>query len=263
MTERPSPVALEVRAVSNADALGYLGQHAVSRAMGESSDYLLIGGQMVRLLLHAYPTPKARHRSTVDADSAVGGVELIGQVSQLLQSDGFRKVSGNAFLKDLADERQVEINVLMPRTDSTQGIRPRHVEGVGNVDTLPELDFALNSSPITMDVAAHLMDGSVLTYRILVPSLETGTILKAHSWQSRRAENDLADLSTLLEIREEHPELPWHLAEPSLRGRRLDTARFLHELAAQITRKSFSRSVPQDLDRYRFSALITKHVTTP
>lgn len=66
-----------------------------------------------------------------------------------------------------------------------------------------------------------------------------------------------------MEIREEHPELPWRLAEPNLRGRRQDTARFLHELAARLTRKSFSGSIPQHLDRYRFAALITKHLSTP
>lgn len=123
MTDVPTPVPVRVHAVSVADSLGYLGQDAVSRAMGDHAGYRLIGGQMVRLLLHAYPASKATPRSTLDADSAVEGVELIGHVSQFLQLDGFRKIKGNAFLKKVADEHDVEINLLLPRTDSTSGTR--------------------------------------------------------------------------------------------------------------------------------------------
>src|SRR5699024_9519369 len=191
------------------------------------------------------------------------GVEVIGQVSEHLQLDGFRKVKANAFLKTVADDQEVEINLLLPRSDSTLGVRATVVDGLGHVDTLSELTFVLSVSPVTLEVHAELLDGTTLSYRVLVPTVEMATILKAHSWHNRRSENDLADLSTLLEIREEHPALPWLLHERALRGRRLDTARLLRDLSRKITRRTFSGPVPRHEDRYRFAAFIAKHIGTP
>lgn len=263
MTDSRAPIRVHAYATSIADSLGYLGQEAVSRAMEEHTGYRLIGGQMVRLLHLAFPAPRAALRSTLDADAAVEGVEVIGQVSEHLQLDGFRKVKANAFLKTVADDQEVEINLLLPRSDSTLGVRATVVDGLGHVDTLSELTFVLSVSPVTLEVHAELLDGTTLSYRVLVPTVEMATILKAHSWHNRRSENDLADLSTLLEIREEHPALPWLLDERALRGRRLDTARFLRDLSRKITRRTFSGPVPRHVDRYRFAALIAKHIGTP
>lgn len=48
------PVQLRVHALNAADALGYRGQLAVAQAVGDRTDYRLIGGHMVRLLLQVY-----------------------------------------------------------------------------------------------------------------------------------------------------------------------------------------------------------------
>lgn len=73
--------SIRVHAISNSDALGYLGQQAISAAVSPEDDYRIVGGHMVRLLLEVYPTPQATPRSTLDADAAVGDVEVVGPLS--------------------------------------------------------------------------------------------------------------------------------------------------------------------------------------
>lgn len=51
--------SIRVHAISNSDALGYLGQQAISTAVSPEDDYRIVGGHMVRLLLEVYPTPRA------------------------------------------------------------------------------------------------------------------------------------------------------------------------------------------------------------
>ena len=257
------PVQLRVHALNAADALGYRGQLAVAQAVGDRTDYRLIGGHMVRLLLQVYPSKNAVPRSTVDADTALNDVEIIGAVTRHLQEDGFTKVGGNILTKIVANEQEVEINLLLPREDHKPGIKPISVPGVGQVDTLPELSFALSSPAVVITVEAHLFEVEVSTYQTRVPTLEMATILKAHSWSSRLSEKDLADLYTLLEIRESHPDLPWRLDSKPLGGRRLDTARILRPLAERIRPKRSSVPLPDSINRLRFSALIEKHIGAP
>lgn len=88
-------IDLRVYALSNSDALGYLGQQAVAEAAGEGSGYQIIGGHMVRLLLHVYPAQNAVLRSTLDADAAVGNVEVVEPMSANLLSQGFRRRGGD------------------------------------------------------------------------------------------------------------------------------------------------------------------------
>lgn len=254
--------ALHVVAMSNADELGYLGQKAVAHAIAPEDDYRIIGGHMVRLLLEVYPTPAATPRSTLDADAAVGDVEVVGPLSASLMAQDFVKERGNVFRKQVDGERSIEINLLLSRFDHSQGIRPRSVEGVGQVDTLPELHWAMLHEPVILDVTAELRNGRTIEYRTRVPGVEAAVVLKAHAWKIRRmsADKDLADLNTLFEIRHAHPSVQWRLDDAELQGFRKDSARILHELADTVTRRVGYR-VPIHVDRIRLAALIKRHVT--
>lgn len=263
MDNETDPSHIRVHALSVADDLGYRGQLAVSQTVSGRSDYRLIGGHMVRLLLHVYPSERAVPRSTVDADTALGDVEVIGVVTRQLQEDGFIKVGGNVLKKTVAPDQDVEINFLLPRDDYKTGIKSINVQSVGQVDTLSELSFALNSPAVVIDVEARLLGGEIIEYQTRVPSVEVAAILKAHSWSSRHSTKDLADLNTLLEIREEHPELSWRLDSRSLIGRRLDTARILRPLGKQITRRRSPIELPNNVSRVRFAALIQEHIGAP
>lgn len=254
--------SLALRSTSAADDLGYLGQQAIAQAMSEGQDYRIIGGHMTRLLLAAYPTEAAIPRSTLDADAAIGDVEVIGPLAADLLEQDFTKERANKFVKAV-EGGEVEINLLLPRHENPHaGLRTRTVEGVGAVDTLPELSWALLGEPLVLDVSATLRDGRTLEYRTLIPDLEVAVVLKAHAWRARRSQKDgdLADLQTLFEIRHAHPEAPWRLQEPPLRGYRRDAARILSELSRTVTRRAPGYRVPPHLDGKRLAALIQRHV---
>lgn len=254
-----APIKVKVHALSNSDALGYRGQQAVAEAMGDG-DYRIVGGHMVRLLLHVYPTPRATLRSTLDADAAVGSVDVVEPITQNLVAQDFTKHGGNLFYKDLSEDQRVEINLLLSREGHTKGLRTHTVPGVGQIDTLPELSFALADPALLLDVTADLGNREVIEYQTRIPDLEAAVVLKAHSWASRRSEKDLADLHSLLEIREAHPTTTWRLDEPEPRGYRKDTVRILGELSGRIVRKRTAFPVPDSLDRLRMAGLIEKHL---
>lgn len=254
---------IKVHALSNADALGYRGQQAVSEAVADGYDYRIVGGHMVRLLLTVYPTPNARLRSTLDADAAVENVEVIGHLSERLVANGFSKVGGNVFYSATGGDQRIEINLLVPRDDSTAGIRPRTVPGVGQVDSLPELGFVLLFPGLVLEVEADLDPGHTIEYRTRIPDLEAAVVLKAHSWKGRSSPKDLADLHSLLEIRDAHPDTTWLLdSEKWMSGFRKDTARILHHLAGRLTRRSPGFPVPDYLDNMRMAGLIIRHISS-
>lgn len=260
MSTNHEPTGIRVQAVSISDALGYRGQKAVAEAVGAGTDYRIVGGHMVRLLLHVYPTPGVILRSTTDADTALGTVDVVGPLSENLMSQDFIKEGGNSFYRELTEGHRIEVNVLLSREGPARGLRPTVVPGVGQVDSLPELRFALMSPALVIDVVADLGEGEWIEYRTQIPGMEAATVLKAHSWRERRSEKDVADLHSLLEIREAHPDVPWRLGESGQIGFRRDTATILKDLGARIVHKNVAFSVPSYLDRLRFAALIAKHI---
>lgn len=253
-------ISVTVHSLSNSDALGYLGQQAVADATGSNVDYRIIGGHMVRLLLHVYPTPNTVLRSTLDADAAVGDVEVIGPLTEHLMAGDFTKEHGNLFYKEVQSQQRIEINLLLSREGPAPGIRAQSVPGVGQVDTLPELRFALISPALVLDVEADLGNQGTITYQTRIPDVEAAVVLKAHSWNSRRSEKDVADLHSLLEIREAHPQVDWRLNATDPIGFRKDSGRILHELGSEIARKRVPFQVPSYVDRLRMAGLIQKHI---
>lgn len=252
------PHKIYTLATSIADALGYRGQKAVAEA-AEDNDYRIVGGHMVRLLLHVYPTTKAIPRSTTDADIAIGSLEIAAPMAQNFLAQNFTKEGGNLFYQDIAPEQRVEINLLAPRTGPTPGIRPKTVPGVGQIDTLPELDYIFLYAPLIVDVEVDLYNGEKLSYQTRIPNLEEALVLKAFAWKERGKGKDLADLHTLLEIREAHPEAPWRLNEPNLIGFRKDTAHILQPLVKELSKRRTPFLVPATVNKRRFAALISKH----
>lgn len=109
-------------------------------------------------------------------------------------------------------------------------------------------------------MTADLAGGEVIEYQTRIPGLEAAVVLKAHSWAGRRSEKDLADLHSLLEIREAHPTTNWRLDESEPKGYRKDTVQILRNLSGRIVRKNVAFPVPGSLDRLRMAGLIAKHL---
>ncbi|MCS3494547.1 lysozyme family protein [Arthrobacter sp. JUb119] len=132
---------------------------------------------------------------------------------------------------------------------------------MGQIDTLTELNYIFLYAPLIIDVETYLGNGEILTYRTKVPNLEEALVLKAFAWNERSAENDLADLQTLLEIREAHPKTPWRLNELNVIGFRKDTVQILQPLTQSLTKKRVPFPIPNTVDKRRLAALIRKHCT--
>ena len=218
---------------------------------------------MVRLLLEVYPTPLATRRGTVDADAAVDELEVVGSIVENLRADGFDQIKGNLFTKGVSNGQNVEVNLLAARRGSSTGIQTREVDGVGSVDTLPELAFVLAAGKIQVGITVELNDGNVISYQTVIPNLEAAVVLKAHSWKARSfdSDRDLQDINSLLEIRQAHPNTEWHLGTPALRGYRRDAARHLHDLAQILAKPRTTVKVPESLNRTRLRALISAHIS--
>lgn len=108
-----APIKIDADALSIADTLGYLGQKAIADAVVEGSDYRIIGGHMVRLLLHTYPTAAAIPRSTTDADAAIGSLEVVGPLIEKLIEQGFiKQISLN--------KAETSSTVKLPRTNASK-----------------------------------------------------------------------------------------------------------------------------------------------
>lgn len=255
------PIRLKVHALSIADALGYLGQQAVSEAVANDCVYRIVGGHMDRIMLTVYPTPRATLRSTLDADAAFDDVEVVGSIAENLISQNFTKERGNVLAREHDVDQRIEINLLLPRVGHDSGIRPLTVSGVGQVDSLPEVGFALNCEALHLEIEAVLMNGRTIAYPTRIPNLEAAVVLKAHAWKERCSEKDLADLHSLLEIRDAHPRTPWLLNEPArMIGFRKDTGRILVGLRDRLSKKNPGIPVPSHLDKLRMAGLINKHI---
>lgn len=209
---------------------------------------------MVRLLGLAYLTPAVHTRATVDADAAVDKVEVIGKVVERLKADDFTQEGGNLFFKPLDPQHRIEVNLLLSHRGSSSGMQPLEVPGVGQVDTLPELVFALAQPGLELAMTVTLVGGDVVEYTTRIPGLEAATVLKAHAWKSRFAYKDLVDLGSLLEIREAHPDLPWRLGTPTPEG---DTTRHRSHLAQAANRRLVAQGRRQA--RHRPPALVCSH----
>lgn len=116
-------IRIEAHAASNADSLGYMGQQAVAQAVDGDTPYRIIGGHMVRLLLHVYPTSNATLRSTIDADAAVDDIEIVGDIVDGLCAQDFSQTGGNVLKKAVNSEQNIEVNLLVSRRGSSKGIR--------------------------------------------------------------------------------------------------------------------------------------------
>lgn len=179
-------VPIEIQAMSRSDDACFLGQKAVADAAEADANYRIVGGNMVRMLGEVYPAPRAFSRSTVDVDAAVDEVEVIGSIADRLKADSFHQESGNLFVKSVTPQRRIEVNLLMPYRGPSQGKSVRAVPGLGQVDTFPELTFAMAQAPLELDMTVTLTNKEeVLTYTTFIPSLESAVILKAHAWKGR------------------------------------------------------------------------------
>ena len=256
---------INVISVSNAANLGYRALADIAKAaVGlDHEEYRIVGGHMVQLLLHVYPTEAALQRTTADADAGIKHATAAGQALHgRLLDQGYEEAKGNHYIRRDKDQ-QTEIDLLVPRsgTSKTEILNGRRF------DAIPGLGFALNStSYLTVDATVHLYEGGDLRFTVPVPDVEAALILKALAWKSRKADKDLADISTLMEIVHEHKVAlqKWGYADTRLAatGSRKDAAATLHEIVAMVDKRRIQafRGLQSPA---KLSALMRKHIPVP
>lgn len=251
---------LAIHSLSTAEDLGYLALRDLEAAAA-GMDYRVVGGHMVLLLLHVYPTARAVRRTTADADAAVDRVQAAGgELHQALTDADYRPVAGNSYERDLGGDRKVSIDLLVDGQD-------RHTTvtvGGRNFDAVPGLSLALVAPPLLIRADVTLHSGESLRFTAPVPDVEAALVAKAAAWGSRGTAKDAHDIATLLEIAHEHRGgalQDWKLHDPETAGRgsRLDACRALYRLLGQLNRKQ----VPPGVDGPRLAALIQRHTARP
>lgn len=253
--------AVKVISTSNAADLGYLALADVAAAAG-GIDYRIVGGHMVQLLLHAYPTPSTVERSTADADAGINRPEAAGQeLHRRLIGRGYEAESGNRYARDAGDGQQIVVDLLVP---GEAALRTEEIGGRG-FDAIPGLAFALSAEPLQVDVTALLFGGGDLEFSVRVPDAEAALVLKALAWKSRLADKDLVDIFTLMEIIHGHRESlsRWGYSDPAKAGRgaRRDAAAALHQVVRHAS--SGRMRLPGGRNAARLAALIDAHIPVP
>ncbi|TXK19106.1 hypothetical protein [Homoserinibacter sp. GY 40078] len=200
-------------------------------------DARIVGGQMVGLLLTAFPTPNAIPRRTADADAALSTqLASTGDVHRRLTDAGYEATSGNSYSK--SGQR---IDLLVPSNDGSF-----HSTELGGraFDSAPGLSLALAAEPIAISVDVTLTDGSTAEFIARVPPVEIAVILKANSYGSRLAERDLTDLHNLLWIAQSYGTAEiggWQL-DSATAGARGDARRTLGDISTLLSRSRGRRT---------------------
>lgn len=255
----------ELVATSRADELSLRALLDVA-TVTDADDARIVGGQMTALLLTAFPVPGIPARRTRDADTAITtALAGSGVLHDRLTALGYAATAGNSYSRpvpELAepDEEPPELSVdlLVPSFD---GRFRRSSHGGRAFDAVPGLGLALAIPPITIDVGATLLDGSLVEFVVHVPTVEVAVIVKAHAWASRLQPRDIEDIYRLMEIIDAYPASDiggWQLDQEGLRASRRDAATHLHGLGRRPRRPDEA-----DVPAARLAALIAAHVARP
>lgn len=213
----------------------------------------VVGGQMAKLLLTAFPSARAVPRRTADADAAIEtALAVSGDAHEALVKAGYEPHAGNSYVK-----AGQQIDLLVP---SRTGRFQREEHGGRGFDAAPGTALALATPPITIRATAVLSDGRSLTFTARVPSVEIAVVLKALSYRSRLAQRDLVDLHNLLWVVEQHDADAiggWSLSSAQ-DGARGDAQRSLGMITTELS--SRSRRPYLEINAEELIALVRRHI---
>lgn len=198
--------------------------------LSEGKNVRIVGGQMVRLLTEAFPTPNSYPRGTVDADAALDSeLAATGEMHDIFVAAGYEASAGNSYQKS---GRSIDLLV-----GSLDGKFSSQILGERSFDASPGISSALNTEPIVIELNVTFLNGEQKQFKVRVPRVETALTIKALVYNKRLLDRDLLDVQNLLWIAKYYPAEEtggWELNTP-LRGARGDAQRALHALADRIT----------------------------
>jgi hypothetical protein len=255
----------ELAATSRADDLALRALAEIVEITGDEN-VRIVGGQMVSLLLAAFPVAGIAARRTRDADAAIT-TELAGSgvLHDRLVARGWAPSAGNHYVRPVPElsissraAPELSVDLLVPSLDGR--FRPSQ-HGGRAFDSAPGLAPALVAEPVEVETRVRLLDGSGLMFVARVPTVEMAVVIKAYAYASRRLGRDVEDIYRLLEIVEGHPPDAiggWRLDTADLRGSRRDAAARLQELGRRSRRLT-----NVGISAARLATLIAQHVRDP
>jgi len=174
----------ETAAASRADDLAL---RALAEIVAITSDenVRIVGGQMVALLMAAFPVPGISPRRTRDADTAIT-TELAGSgvLHDRLIAHGWAATSGNNYVRPVPEltvpgqpAPELSVDLLVPSLDGR--FRPA-VHGGRAFDSAPGLAPALASEPIEIAARIELLSNTTMEFVAACPPLRW-------PWSSRRS----------------------------------------------------------------------------
>lgn len=258
---------ISIISTSSAANRGYQAVADLAAAAGpELEGYRVIGGHMVQLLIHIYPTTGTYERATTDADAGIDRVIAAGQgLHRSLLERGYTQTAGNHYVRADGDG-ELMVDLLVPH--GTVG-EPEIIQGHA-FDAVPGLSLALSAHPLMVQARVKLRDGGELEFTVPVPDAEPALVLKALAWDARQGtvkeHSDLVDIASLMEIIHANKDAltAWGFASEGLacRGQRLDASRALHRFVDLAARGRYRRLLGP-ASPTRLAALITEHIPKP
>ena len=191
---------LELLAQSQAQESGFLALADIASLAKETGiEYRVVGGLMVALHLAVSGADDPTSRQTLDAD--LGVTQQVAADPALvagLAGLGYeRPGSANRFVRPGAQGRRMVIDVLMP--SFTSRMRTNQRAGEMTLDAIPGLNLALAAPGESIEIAAQLLDGTVIEFVTVVPNLMAALCVKTVGYGDRRAATDALDVWRLLE----------------------------------------------------------------
>jgi len=163
---------LELVAQSQAQEWGFLAlADTASLAKETGIEYRVVGGLMVTLHLAVSGADDPTSSQTLDAD--LGVTQQVAADPALvdgLEGLGYeRPESANRFIREGTQGLRMVIDVLMPSYTSRMKTNQR--AGEMTLDAIPGLNLALAGPGESLEIAAHLLDGTVIEFMTIVPNL--------------------------------------------------------------------------------------------
>lgn len=225
---------LRLSASSQAEEAGFLAMRDLGAVADEIGiEYRLVGGQMVRLHVALAGVPEPVVRVTQDADMGVAATSARDPaLVRGLEALGYsRPDTSNRFVRITDDNLRLVIDVLAPAWRGRHLV-PNQQHGDIVLDEIPGLSLALARPGEQIDLTAAMVDGTAMSFRIVIPEINSALCLKALGWSSRLAAKDAVDVWRLLRAhRQRIPEaLEW--SDSGVQGD-----------AAAILRTDFARTV--------------------
>lgn len=190
---------LHLHSTSQAEDAGFLAMRDIATVAEDTElEYRIVGGQMVRLHVALAGVAEPTVRVTLDADLGVTAASARNPaLVARLESLGYtRPGASNRFIRTTKKGLNLVIDVLAP----AWGRRMVSNQQYGDItlDEIPGLSLALARPSESIDLTVTRLDGTPISFAVLIPDITSALCLKTLGWSDRHAAKDAVDVWRLL-----------------------------------------------------------------